>query len=697
MAAVHYRIDGEIAVLTVDNPPVNALGHAVRIGLAEGLQCAQADDTVRALVIIGAGSTFFAGADIREFERRFDPPRVRDIQAALEDCAKPVIAAIHGTAFGGGLEVALTCHWRVALPSAQVGLPEIKLGLLPGAGGTQRLPRLIGIEPAFDIMLSGNPVAAPRALALGILDELIEGDLLEGALVFARRVVAEGLPLRVVGRNQEKVSAVDPALFETLRARSAKKTRGLLAPEKIVDCLQAACRLPLEQGLQFEHDCFQACYDSPQHYALQHLFFAERQARKIDGVPADCKPLPIRRAAVIGAGNMGGGIAMCFANAGIPVTVIDASAEALRRGLAVIEKNYATSVARGSLGEAAKSHALALIRGAEDYSALAEVDIVVEAVFESMALKQDIFRKLDQHAPAHAILASNTSSLDIDAIASATARREQVIGTHFFSPANVMKLLENVRGVRSSAQTIATVMALGKKLGKVAVLAGNCDGFIGNRMLQYYTSESEFLLEEGATPEQVDRVMEQFGMPMGPFAMRDLSGNDVGLKVRKLREQQYGASERFPKILERMVDNGWIGQKAGRGFYDYEGRKRTPNADALRMIEQLSKELGITRRVLSDEEILARLLHPLINEGAKVLEDGIAARASDIDVVFVNGYGFPAFRGGPMYWAQRAGLDQVLVTAGRLGEVHGARWAPSALLRRLVEEGKGWDGAAAKA
>ena len=691
MAAVHYRIDGDIAVLTVDNPPVNALGHAVRIGLADGLRRALADDAVKALIIAGGGKTFFAGADIREFERRFDPPRVRDIQAALEDCAKPVIAAIHGTAFGGGLEVALTCHWRVAVPSAQVGLPEIKLGLLPGAGGTQRLPRLIGIEPAFDIMYSGNPLGAARAAELGIVDHIVEGDLLDGAIAFARRVIDERRPLRVVGRTQDKVSGVDATVFAALRARIEKKSRGLLAPAKIIDCLEAACRLPLAEGLLFEHECFQSCYDSPQHYALQHLFFAERQARKIDSVPADCRPLPIRRAAVIGAGNMGGGIAMCFANAGIPVTLIDVSAEALQRGLGVIEKNYATSVARGSVSEAGMRRALELIRGAAGFDAVADADIVVEAVFENMALKQDIFRELDRYAPAHAILASNTSSLDIDAIAGATRRPSQVIGTHFFSPANVMKLLENVRGANSSAQTIATVMALGKTLGKVPVLAGNCDGFIGNRMLQYYTSESEFLLEEGATPEQVDRVMEAFGMPMGPFAMRDLSGNDVGLKVRKLREQQYGANERFPKILERMVDNGWLGQKCGRGFYDYDGRKRTPNADALRMIEQIAAELGIERRTLSDEEIRARLLHPLINEGAKVLEDGTAARAGDIDIVFVNGYGFPAFRGGPMYWAQQIGLDRILETATALGAVHGARWAPAPLLRRLAGAGKGWE------
>ena len=689
MTAVHYRIDGEIAILTVDNPPVNALGHAVRLGLEAGLRRALADDAVRALIIIGAGATFFAGADIREFDKRFDPPRVRDIQAALEDCAKPVIAAIHGTAFGGGLEVALTCHYRVAVASAQVGLPEVKLGLLPGAGGTQRLPRLIGVEAAFDMMLSGAPVAAPRAAELGILDAIVEGELLPGALAFARRVLAEGRPLRVVGRDQSKVDGVAPALFDELRAKAAKKARGLLAPEKIVDCVAAACRLPLAEGLRFEDDCFQTCYNDPQHDALQHLFFAERQARRVPG--ADVKGLPIRRAAVIGAGNMGGGIAMCFANAGIPVVLLDASPEALQRGLSLIEKNYATSVARGSLSAPARDRALSLIRPAQDYAALADVDIAVEAVFEDMALKQAIFRQLDAHAPQHAILASNTSSLDIDAIAAATSRPEQVIGTHFFSPANVMKLLENVRGSRSSAQTIATVMALGKTLGKVPVLAGNCDGFIGNRMLQFYTSESEFLLEDGATPEQVDRVMERFGMPMGPFAMRDLSGNDVGLKVRKLREAMYGADERFPKILERMVDNGWLGQKSGCGFYRYEGRVRTPNLEALRMIEQLSTELGIARRALADEEILARLLHPLVNEGARVLEEGIAARAGDIDIVFVNGYGFPAFRGGPMYWAQRLGLDKVLATAEALGEKHGARWRPAALLRRLVDEGRGWD------
>jgi 3-hydroxyacyl-CoA dehydrogenase len=691
MAAVHYHTDGTIAVLTVDNPPVNAFSHVVRLGLADGLRRASDDATVEAVVIIGGGKTFFAGADIREFEKRFDPPMVRDLQAWLERFSKPVIAAIHGTAFGGGLEVALCCHWRVAVPAAQFGLPEIKLGLMPGAGGTQRLPRLIGIEPAFDIMFSGSPIDAKRAAELGVIDAVIDGDLLAGGIEFARRVVAERRPLRVVSADDSRVAGTAASVFDGLRTRIAKKSRGLVAPGKIIESLEAACRLPLPEGLAFEHECFQSCYDSPQHYAAQHLFFAERQARKIADVPASIQPLPIRTAAVVGAGNMGGGIAMCFANAGIPVALLDVSSDAVQRGLEVIRKNYETSVARGSLTQERADRALGNIRTLTDYAALGEVDIVVEAAFEDMEIKRRIFAELDRHTPAHTILASNTSTLDIDALAGATQRPEKVIGTHFFVPANVMKLLENVRGAASSPATIATVMELGKRLGKVAVLAGNCDGFIGNRMWQFYTSEAEFLLEDGATPEQVDRVIEQFGMPMGPFAMRDLSGNDIGLKVRKLREQKFEAQERFPKILQHMVERGWLGQKVGKGFYLYEGRQRQANPEALQMIEQVSRELGIQRRALDDDEILARLLHPLVNEGAKALEDGIASRASDIDIVFVNGYGFPAYRGGPMYWAQQIGFDKVVRTAEDMARRHGERWRPAELLRRLAADGKGWE------
>jgi 3-hydroxyacyl-CoA dehydrogenase len=562
---------------------------------------------------------------------------------------------------------------------------------MPGAGGTQRLPRLIGIEAAFDIMYTGNPIDAARAAQLGVIDEIVDGDLLAGAVAFARRVITEQRPLRVASTDEARLANVDPAVFAGLRQRIAKKSRGLVAPAKMIESLQAACRMPLAEGLAFETECFQACYDSPQHYAAQHLFFAERAARKIADVPSSVQPLPIRSAAVVGAGNMGGGIAMCFANAGIPVAILDVSTDAVTRGLEVIRKNYSTSVARGSLTQERADRALANIRTITDYAALGDVDIVIEAAFEDMQVKQHIFAELDRNTPAHTILASNTSTLDIDAIASATQRPDKVIGTHFFVPANVMKLLENVRGVASSPETIATAMELGKKLGKVAVLAGNCDGFIGNRMWQFYTSEAEFLLEDGATPEQVDRVIEQFGMPMGPFAMRDLSGNDIGLKVRKLREQKFEAGERFPKILQHMVERGWLGQKVGKGFYLYEGRERKANPEALQMIEQVSRDLGIERRTLGDDEILARLLHPLVNEGAKALEDGIASRASDIDIVFVNGYGFPAYRGGPMYWAQQIGLDNVLRTAEDMARRHGERWGPAELLRRLVASGKGWE------
>jgi len=690
VASVNYQVHGEVAVLTVENPPVNALSHGVRAGLVEGLLRAGADAAVTAIVIIGGGRTYMAGADIKEFGRPIEPPRLSDIQQAMENSTKPVISAIHGSALGGGLEIALAGHWRVARADAQVGLPEVKLGLLPGAGGTQRSTRLIGPAAALELITSGNPLKAAEAQAVGLVDEVVEGDLLDGAIDFARRVVAEQRELRVVKHMRDRIAAVDPQLFADFRKKIEKKARGLLAPWKIIECIEAACYKPVDEAFQFEKDSFQLCHDSPQRQALVHLFFAERAARKIPDMPADTQPLPIRRVAVIGAGTMGGGIAMCFANAGIPVKLIDISSDALAAGLKRIENTYATSLARGSTSPEKMQRALALIEGASHYEAAADVDLVVEAVFENMALKKEIFAKLDRITPPHCILGSNTSSLNIDEIADATGRPDKVIGTHFFSPANVMKLLENVRGRRSSAQTIATVMELGKTINKIPVLAGNCDGFIGNRMLQYYAGRAEFLLEEGCTPEQVDGVAERFGMPMGPLAMRDLSGMDVGVQVRKVRALSLPPEERFSPIVERLVNKGWYGQKTGKGFYIYEGRTRLPNPDALDVITAVSRELGIQRRSWSDEEILAHLFHPLVNEGARILEDRIAIRASDIDITWVNGYGFPHYYGGPMFWGEKIGLENVLQTAIALGEKHGRRWRPAALLERLVKEGKGF-------
>lgn len=690
MSALNYSVHGNIAVLTVNNPPVNALSHSVRLSLDEGLKAAAADAAIQAIIIIGGGTTYIAGADIKEFGKPILSPRLLDIQNTLEASPKPVISAIHGTALGGGLEIALACHYRVAAPSAKVGLPEVKLGLLPGAGGTQRLPRLVGVAVALDMITSGDPINAEKALAYGVIGEVIAGDLLQGAIAFAQKIVAENRPLRAVKSLNEKIANIDRQIFTDFRKSHEKKFHGLFAPWKIIECIEAACFKPTDVAFQFERDGFQECHDSPQRAALIHLFFAERTARKIPDIPADVKPLPIKKAAIIGAGTMGGGIAMCFANAGIPVKLIDISGDAVSAGLKRIQGNYSTSVARGSITQAQMDQRLALIEGAATYDAVNDVDIVIEAVFENMELKQEIFAKLDAIAPTHCILGSNTSSLRIDIIAAATARPDKVIGTHFFSPANVMKLMENVRGAASSAQTIATVMELGKTINKIPVLAGNCDGFIGNRMLQYYAGRAEFLLEEGCTPAQVDAVAEKFGMPMGPLAMRDLSGMDVGILVRKERAKTLPPEERFSPIMERLVNNGWYGQKTGKGFYLYEGRNRLPNPDALQLIEQVSKDFGVQRRDWSDEEIAAHLFHPLVNEGVRILEDKIAIRASDIDITWVNGYGFPHYYGGPMFWGEKVGLDKVLATAQELGEKHGRRWKPSALLERLVKEGKGF-------
>jgi len=686
---VNYRLDGEIAVLTISSPPVNALSLAVRAGLLQDLQRAAQDPAVTALVVSGSGGMFSGGADITEIASgaALTAPMISDVQAQIEASSKPIVAAITGSALGGGFELTLTCHARTADPKAKVGLPEVKLGLMPGAGGTVRFTRLAGPAAALEAITSGAQIPAARALELGLVD-VVEADALGAALALARRLVAEKQPLRVASELTERIRDVNPALFADFRRKLEGKARGQLAPFRIVDSIEAACGKPPDEALRLERQYFMECRDSAQRRALVHVFFAEREARRIPGLTTEFEPLPIHCAAVIGAGTMGGGIAMNFANAGIPVTLLDLSAEALERGLAVIARNYATSVARGSLTQARADQAVSLVRGATSYEALKDADIVIEAVFEDMQVKREVFGRLDKVAAPHAILATNTSTLDIDAIAAATSRPQQVVGTHFFSPANVMKLLENVRGAKSSAQTLATVMALGKTLGKVAVLAGNCDGFIGNRMLGFYGLEAEFLLEEGATPQQIDRVMEGFGFAMGPLAVRDLAGNDIGFMIRKGRKLP--ADERYSPILERLVSLGRLGQKTGKGFYRYEGRTRIVEPEVTALIEAVSRDLGITRREIPDAEILGRLLHPLVNEGARIVEEGIAARASDIDVVYVNGYGFPAWRGGPMYWAEQTGLQAVVETMRRLTPTHGARWAPAPLLERLARSGQGW-------
>jgi 3-hydroxyacyl-CoA dehydrogenase len=691
MAVVNYDTDGDIAILTIDNPPVNVLSHGVRSGLYDGVTRADADPNIKAVVLICAGRTFVAGADISEFGAPLKEPRLRQVQGVIEAGSKPVIAAIHGTALGGGLELAMACHWRIARRDAKVGLPEVNIGVIPGAGGTQRLPRLVGPEIAMEMNTSGKHFEAEFGLRHGLLDELVEDDLRAAAVAYARRIVSERRPLRVTRRMDEKIRDVDPQVFANFRKKTERRGRGLLSPWKCIEGVEIACREPFEVGDRFEQEAFQECLKSPQRAALTHLFNAERTARKIPGL-GDTEAMRLRKAAVIGSGTMGGGIAMCCANAGIPVALIDVSDEAVRNGMGIIEKNYATSVERGSTTPEQMRAALALIAPTTDFAAVSNADVVVEAIFENMALKKELFAKLDHFAAPHAILASNTSSLNIDEIASATSRPDKVIGTHFFSPANVMKLLENVRGAKSSPQTIATVMALGKTIDKVTVLAGNCDGFIGNRMFQFYNNGWEYLLEEGATPEQIDRAAEEFGFAMGPVAVRDLAGLDVAAMVRKARAPSLPKEERISPLIERLVAAGRFGQKTGAGFYRYEGRKRSTDPEVIKLVEQVAAEFGVQRRLVADEEIMPRMLYPLVNEGAKILEEGIALRASDIDVVYCHGYGFPKHLGGPMFWGERQGLARIVAAMKELAKRFGPRYQPAPLIERLVASGESWYG-----
>ncbi len=684
----HYRSDQDVAVLEIDNPPVNALSLEVRTTLVEGLERAARDPSIKAVVIAGAGGQFPAGADLKEIASgvAFEPPILLDVQARMESLGKPMVAAIEGLALGGGFELALTCHARLAAADARVGLPEVKLGLIPGAGGTQRFTRLAGPEAALEAITSGEQIAASRALALGLIDA-IAAQVRASAVSHARRLAEQGAP-PLASAREEKIAHVDPNLFTAWRSAHARKLRGQLAPWRIVDAIEAACTRTRAEAFRLERQYYLECRQSPQRKALMHVFHAERAARKIPDVGPQVTPLPIRRAAVVGAGTMGTGIAICFANAGIPVTLLDVSETALGQGLARIRRLYGETVERGRLTREQADAAIGRISGASGYEALGETDIAIEAVFEDPALKREVFENLDRSAPPHAILASNTSTLDIDRLAAVTGRPQQVVGTHFFSPAHVMKLMENVRGAASSPQTLATVMALARRLGKIPVLAGNCDGFIGNRMLQYYGAEAERLLEEGATPEQIDGVIESFGFAMGPLAMRDLAGNDVGWAIR--RNRTLPPDERWSPILERMAGEGRLGRKSGQGFYRYEGGKRLANPEALALIEAVSRELGIERRAISDEEILTRLLHPLVNEGAKILAERIAIRPGDIDVVYIHGYGFPAYKGGPMYWAAQDGLDKVIATLERLAPSHGQRWRAAPRLIEAARRGS-WD------
>ena len=679
---------GRVAVLTVDNPPVNALSQHVRLGLRDGLRQAGGDAAVAAIVLACAGRTFIAGADITEFGKPPQEPLLSEVLDAIEQSAKPVVAAIHGTALGGGLEVAMTCHWRVGLRTARLGQPEVKLGLLPGAGGTQRLPRLVGVEKALSMIVGGDPIGGEEAHRLGLLDELVEGDLTGAAVAFAERVVAEGRPLRRVRDLDDKLTAArgKPELFADFRKSVARQTRGFRAPEACIKAVEAALRLPFAQGLARERELFVELLNSPESKAQRYFFFAERESAKIPDVPPDTPTRTIGKVAVIGAGTMGGGIAMNFANVGMPVTVVEVARDVLDRGLGIVRKNYEATASRGRLTGADVERRMGLIRGSVDFADVADADLVIEAVFEEMPLKKEVFARLDKVAKPEAVLATNTSTLDVNEIGAATRRPESVIGTHFFSPANVMRLLEVVRGAKTSKTTIATAMAVGRRIGKVPVLVGVCHAFVGNRMLHQRGREAERLLLEGALPQQVDKVLYDFGFPMGPFAMGDLAGLDVGWRARKAR------GTRAP-VADRLCEMGRFGQKTGSGFYRYEGSDRTPRPDpeVERLIGEIARQEGVTRRQVPDTEILERLLYPMVNEGAKILEEGIAIRASDIDVIWIYGYAWPVYRGGPMYWADQTGLkvirDRMLELERRTGD---ERWRPAALLSRLADQSAGF-------
>ncbi len=687
--------DRNVAIVTIDNPPVNALSPGVPEGIRSSIEAAAKDPQVKAVVVIGAGSTFIAGADIKEFGKMTSGEKplgtLLPFLLDIENCSKPVVMAIHGQAFGGGLETAMAGHYRVLAPSAQVGQPEVKLGIIPGAGGSQRLPRLAGVAKAVEMCAFGEPIKAQEALALGIADRIIEGDLLAGAVAFAREVSDRPAP-KTRERN-EKLANADPAIFAAARDLARKTRRGQTAPLVAIEAVESSTRLSFEDGCAFEAKLFGECLFSTQSKALIHAFFGERTVNKIPDIPKGTPVYEIRRAAVIGAGTMGGGIAMNYANAGIPVIVKETSQDALTRGIATIRKNYANSVQRGRYTQAWMDERMALITPQLSYDGFDQADIIVEAVFEGMALKKQIFSEIDAIAKPSCILASNTSTLDIDEIASATKRAQMVIGHHFFSPANVMRLLEVVRGKATGKDVIATSMALGKRLKKVAVLAGNCRGFIGNRMLGPYGREAQFLLEEGASVEDVNQIIYDFGFAMGPLAVFDLAGLDVGWRIRKEFKHLEKPGVRVPLISDRLCELGRFGQKTGRGYSKYdENRRPLPDPETAALIEQVSRETGIERRgvgKIGKDEIIDRCIFALVNEGAKLLGEGIALRSVDIDIVYLNGYGFPAWRGGPMFYADTVGLAKVLARVEEFEARHGSDlWSPAPLLKQLANDGR---------
>ena len=677
---ISTRKHGDVLIIESNNPPVNALSAAVRQGLVDAIEQAEADDSVKAVVIACEGQTFFAGADITEFGKPPVMPWLPQVVDRIEECIKPVVAAIHGTALGGGLEVALGCHYRVAVPSAKLGTPEVKLGLLPGAGGTQRLPRVAGVDKALAMTATGIPIGAREAFDCGLVDRLVEGELLPHAVAYAEEV-RDIRPLPRSSERQDRVENVDPAVFDEFRKANARKFKGFDAPEANVRAVRAATEKPYSEGVIEERKLFMELMTGAQAKALQYFFFAERKAAKIEGLPEDVKPRDIRRVGVIGAGTMGGGISMNFLSAGIPVTIVEMSQEALDRGTGVIARNYEASAAKGRLTQEQVSTAMSHLTPTLDFAALADCDLIIEAVYENMEVKKDVFGKLDRIARPGAILASNTSYLNIDEIAASTSRPGDVVGMHFFSPANIMKLLEVVRGAKTAPDVLLTVMQIGKRIKKVPVVAGVCHGFIGNRMLMPRQIEATKLLLEGATPEQVDKVHVDFGMPMGPFQMADLAGVDIGW-------------HRDPSRVENIRDalcaiERW-GQKKGAGFYDYDEKRRpTPSPIVQQIIEDFAARQGVERREIGDQEIVERTIYPMVNEGAKILEEGMAQRASDIDVVWVYGYGWPVYKGGPMYWADNIeGLTKIVAGLKQQEERMKPDFTFSKLLLEKAEKGE---------
>jgi 3-hydroxyacyl-CoA dehydrogenase len=697
MNKLSFETGGGVAVLILDNPPVNSLGHELRQGLVAALKRANADPDIEAIVLIGAGAGFSGGADIREFgnPKALAHPNLRNLISEIEESVKPVVAAIGGVCMGGGLELALACHFRVGVAGARIALPEVKLGLLPGAGGTQRLPRLLGVEAALNLIVSGATVASEKLAGTPLFDDFGEGDLRERAMNFARRALADKLPLRRV--RDLKLEMPNAEGFFQFARNTVKAAAGPYpAPLACVDAVAAAVELPVEAGLKRERELFTKLMLSPESAALRHVFQAERAASRVDGVPEDTAIRPIRKIGVIGAGTMGGGITMSFINAGLPVVMLETKQDALDRGLATIRRNYQGALRKGTLNEASLAQRLALITPTLDFASLRDVDLVIEAVFENMDVKRQVFETLDRVVQQGAILASNTSALNLDDIANVTRRPQDVIGLHFFSPANVMRLLEVVRGAKTANDVMATVMRLSKTIGKVAVVSGVCDGFIGNRMLARYGAAAHDLIMAGALPPQVDAALQEFGMAMGPFRVGDLAGLDIGWALRKRRAAEFPDRD-FSNVADALCEAGRFGQKTGAGWYRYEAGSRTPIPDpkVTAIIEQYRRKRGIAPRAVDSQEIVERCIYALINEGARIIEDGIAQRSSDIDIVYLNGYGFPAYRGGPMFYADQVGLHDVIRALERIAaqpQSDAAFWTPAPLLSRLAEHGQTFSG-----